>query len=437
MPRSKILTHERFARPPAPDPAQRELTALREIVHTFLNADRPEEVFQFALDRVSPLIGASFASVYLVDGVSELMRLAAAFNWPAKYRPWLGETRIRLGFGPSGEAASERRMIEVPDVNTDKALEDWAEVAAELGFRSLVALPLEDAAGTLGAVTFYFSETGTPSPERRHLMRLVADQMAATAEKVNAVDNLRRTTAAFLEANAELERQYAAVRQARRVKDEFLANASDQLRTPVTTVITALERLQGAAGSTEPTLAGAHLAANQLLWRVDELLEYAALQAGGVPIDTDEFEPHEAIEGALRVVEFHSWNAHVRQAERGERSIRLRTDRRKTTRILASLLTTVMQWAPEDEVVIGYAADNDTVRYRVHSSAVVVPREARDALQEGYRTIEGITGGTGLGVALARQLARLLGGDLVVVSSADEGLTMTVELPCEWVAGSG
>ena len=55
------------------DAALRELMAVREIAHAFLTADRPQEVFQFALDRVSPVVGATFASVYLVDGASELM----------------------------------------------------------------------------------------------------------------------------------------------------------------------------------------------------------------------------------------------------------------------------------------------------------------------------------------------------------------------------
>jgi len=97
----------------------RELMAVREIVHAFLTADRPEEVFQFALDRVSPLVGATFACVYLVDGASELMRLVAAHNWPERFAQFLGEMRVRVGFGPSGEAASERRAIEVPDVFAD------------------------------------------------------------------------------------------------------------------------------------------------------------------------------------------------------------------------------------------------------------------------------------------------------------------------------
>src|SRR6185503_13209545 len=124
VPRSSVSRTERFRAPAAPpDQAMRELMAVREVIHAFLTADRPEEVYQFALERVSPLIGATFASVYLVDGASELMRLGAAYNWPQRFRPWLGEARVRLGFGPSGEAASERRTIEVADVFADDQLE--------------------------------------------------------------------------------------------------------------------------------------------------------------------------------------------------------------------------------------------------------------------------------------------------------------------------
>ena len=77
---------------------------MREIVHAFLTADRPEEVFQYALERVSPLVGASFASIYLVDENDDAMRLVAACNWPERFRPFLGHMRVRLGLGPSGEA---------------------------------------------------------------------------------------------------------------------------------------------------------------------------------------------------------------------------------------------------------------------------------------------------------------------------------------------
>src|SRR6185436_10129020 len=106
--------------PPAtPDTSARALVALREVAHAVLTAERVEEALQFTLERVSPVVNATFASVFLVEGDSDVMKLAAAFNWPERVRPWLSEMRVRLGFGPSGEAASERRVIEVSDVFSD------------------------------------------------------------------------------------------------------------------------------------------------------------------------------------------------------------------------------------------------------------------------------------------------------------------------------
>ena len=184
-------------------PGQRELLAVREIVHAFLFADRPEEAFQFALDRVAPVVGAAFASVYRVDGASELMRLVAAHNWPERLRPWLADVRIRVGFGPSGEAASERRPIEVPDVFADADLEDWQEVARELGFRAIVSLPLQVTGAAVGAVTFYFRDWADFTPERRGLLRLVADLMAGAAEKAMLLERVRRAEAAATDARSE------------------------------------------------------------------------------------------------------------------------------------------------------------------------------------------------------------------------------------------
>ncbi|HEX3867377.1 MAG TPA: GAF domain-containing protein, partial [Gemmatimonadaceae bacterium] len=169
--------------PDQPDFGLRELMAVREIAHAFLNAGRPEEVYQFALDRVCPLVGATFACVYAIEEGSELMKLAAVHNWPQRYAHFLNRMRVRVGYGPSGEAASERRPIEVLDVFADPSLEDWQEVAAELGFRAMVALPLQTSHGVHGAVTFYFRSPSLISPETRHLVRMVADQLAATAEK--------------------------------------------------------------------------------------------------------------------------------------------------------------------------------------------------------------------------------------------------------------
>ena len=282
----------------------RELMAVREIAQAFLTAQRPGDVYQFALDRVSPLVGATFACVYLIDDASELMRLQAVFNWPERWARFLGDMRVRLGSGPSGEAASERRVIEVPDLFADESLEDWQEVATELGFRSLVALPLQTTRGVLGTVTFYFAASGGITAEARGLLRVVADQMAATAEKARLIDDLQDTNAALQSTNSELEKQYAAVVEARRLQDEFLANVSHELRTPLTSVMGYLSLMEeGLAGPVTPeqqdTLSQVKGASEQLLELIGDLLELTTLKRGVLAVQVTEFDPRDALRAAL------------------------------------------------------------------------------------------------------------------------------------------
>ena len=186
--------------------AQRSIVIIRDILHASLNATDPAELFQFALERVSPAVDASFASIYLVDGASEVMRLAAAYNWPERFRPVLSEVRVRMPFGPSGQAASERRVVRVEDVFADPELEDWQEVASELGFRAIVALPLVANTNVLGVLTFYFSDRSRIAEEALELMNLAADQIAAAAEKTLLSEALRRAQAALADVEAERER---------------------------------------------------------------------------------------------------------------------------------------------------------------------------------------------------------------------------------------
>jgi GAF domain-containing protein len=179
--------------------AEGDLALVRDLAHALLRAERAEEAFQFALDRTCPVVGATLGSVYLLEGASELMRLVAAHSWPARWRPWLGEMGVRVGFGPSGEAAAERRVIEVPDVFAGAGLEDWQEVATELGFKALVALPLVTGDTAAGAATFYFKEAGVPSARVRNLLRTVADLLAAMAGQEALRERVRHAEAALEE----------------------------------------------------------------------------------------------------------------------------------------------------------------------------------------------------------------------------------------------
>jgi signal transduction histidine kinase len=425
--------------------AIRELMVVREVANAFLSADLADEALQFALQRVVPLVGASFASVYLIDEGEELMRLAAAHDWPERFRPFLGEMRVRLGRGPSGQAAADGRPVRVRNVFAAPELAEWHDVAREIGFQALIALPLRTPRRTLGVLTFYFADSGSFPEEEEQLLRIVADQMAGSVEKSAIIEQLRRTNTSLLENNAELERQYSAALEARRLKDEFLSNISHELRTPLTSVLGYTYLLQeGLSGpltiEQRSTIAHVTSASEQLLALIEDLLELAALKRGDFRVLREEFDVRDAVRDAVSSA--HAPPPGVELVlDLPAEPARMLSDRGKVTKILVNLVANAYKFTERGVVKIAVQAGRGRLRLRVSDTGIGIPPEAQQFVFDEFRQVDGSPtrrySGSGLGLALARHLTRMLGGELTLVSEEGRGSEFTAELPLLYTSRTG
>jgi signal transduction histidine kinase len=414
-----------------------ELMAIREIAHAFHTAKRPEEVYQFALDRVSPLVGASFACVFAIDGESDVMKVVAVHNWPQRYAKFLRRMTVRVGAGPSGEAASERRAIEVPDVFADPTLTDWQEIAMELGFRSFLAVPMQTAESVLGTVTFYFASPKAIVSETRYLARLVADQMAASAEKARLIETLKTTNQALVQTNELLERQNMDLLEARRAKDEFLANISHELRTPLTAVIGYISVMQdGLAGpinrEQRATLDVVKDASEELLGLIGNLLELTALKRGAVEQAADEVDPRELLRDAIAASIGRRATVTLEVSAPQEMEV-MRTDRRAVTRALTALLDNAFKFTREGRVDASVEMVGDRVVFAVADTGIGIASGEFEAVFDEFRQVDNTLTrefqGAGLGLALARRLARLVDGEITLTSALGVGSTFRLDVP--------
>ena len=414
-----------------------ELMAIREIAHAFHTAKRPEEVYQFALDRVSPLVGASFACVFAIDGESDVMKVVAVHNWPQRYAKFLRRMTVRVGAGPSGEAASERRAIEVPDVFADPTLTDWQEIAMELGFRSFLAVPMQTTESVLGTVTFYFASPKAIVSETRYLARLVADQMAASAEKARLIETLKTTNQALVQTNELLERQNMDLLEARRAKDEFLANISHELRTPLTAVIGYISVMQdGLAGpinrEQRATLDVVKDASEELLGLIGNLLELTALKRGAVEQAADEVDPRELLRDAIAASIGRRATVTLEVSAPQEMEV-MRTDRRAVTRALTALLDNAFKFTREGRVDASVEMVGDRVVFAVADTGIGIASGEFEAVFDEFRQVDNTLTrefqGAGLGLALARRLARLVDGEITLTSALGVGSTFRLDVP--------
>ena len=340
--------------PGSADPLrQRELEAAREIAAAFLRARSPLEIYRLALARVTPLLGATFSSVFLRDAAEpERLRLACAYNWPQASARFLGQFRIRVGRGPTGNAVARRAAVEVEDVFADPELRDWWEPARELGFAALIALPLEVRGEAVGALAFYFREPHRFDDEERRLLGLVAAQLAGTVERAQLVEDLQAANERLRRQNVELEARIREGEEARRLKTEFLANVSHELRTPLTAILGYVSLLrEGQVGPVTEAQAAAlakiERAGHVLLGLIDDLLELSQLKLGRAVVRWGAEEAWALAERALDAVGAPPPGVELRRVPPAE-PIPLETDGEKVVKVLVSLLSNAYKFTARE-----------------------------------------------------------------------------------------
>jgi signal transduction histidine kinase len=420
----------------------RELDVAREVAHAFITASSPLEVYRLALARLTPLVRAKFSSVFHRDPADPtLLKLTCAHNWPQSSARYLGQLRVREGRGPTGRAVAETRSIEVRDVFADPALREWWEPARELGFVSFISLPLRAGDDATGALTFYFDAARDFDDDERHLLMLIADQLASASARAEAVDAQRREMDRLRMENDVLRTRLRAGEDAKRLKDEFLSNISHELRTPLTSILGYTGILTGNEAGVVPDEHRAVLeridhAANVLLRLISDLLELSQLRLGRVPLNV---APDDAVLIAQRALQAAGEPPAGVQVmlEQPSEPLPVMVDGEKVVKVLENLLTNAYKFTPRGTVTVQVRPGTDdevpTIEWVVLDNGIGIPRDQQEAIFDEFQQVDGsstrLYGGTGLGLALSRGLARLLDGRITVESEPGRGSRFQLTVP--------
>jgi signal transduction histidine kinase len=420
----------------------RELDVAREVANAFLTASTPVEVYRLALARVTPLVRASFSSVFERDPADpELLRLTCANSWPQSSARWLGELRLRVGRGPTGRAVAELRPVEVRDVFADPLLSEWHEPARELGFVSLISLPLVTGAEASGALTFYFDEPHEFDEAERHLLKLVADQLALAGGRIASLEASRREVEELRGENDLLRRRVGAGEDAKRLTDEFLANISHELRTPLTSILGyATLLIDGQTGALPDaqrnTVLRIERSARVLLALINDLLELSEIRVGRAELNN---APDDAVRLARRALdEAGAVPPAVRVTlDADPDRIPLMVDGEKVVKILENLLSNAYKFTERGTVRLSVRAARDdgvpVAEWIVSDTGIGIPADGQEAIFDAFRQMDGsstrLHGGTGLGLTLCRALSRMLGGTLTVRSEPGRGAQFRLVVP--------
>ena len=300
-----------------------------------------------------------------------------------------------------------------------------AAVLEALHASSGMIVPMRAHGRTLGALVFGRA-AGEPAYSDDELR--LADELVSRAAL--AVDNAQLYEDALI---------------ANRAKGDFLAVMSHELRTPLNAVVGYSDLLLLGISGQLPGESARYvermqLAAKHLIELIEQILTYSRMEAGREEVHLEEVDARTlAREAALLAGPLAKDKGLEFRMQLGDEVSGIETDTGKVRQILLNMLSNAVKFTEQGAVTLEVRRAGDQVQFDVEDSGIGIAPEHVEKVFDPFWQVEQQksrrVGGSGLGLTVARRLARLLGGDLGVVGSSGKGTRFRLTLPAVATVG--
>ncbi len=401
-----------------------ELQALGEVSQAVNSTVDLETVLTTIVANATQLSSTEAGAIYVFDDTSQEFQLRATYGMNDTIIAEIRDRRIRIGETAIGEAAEQRRPIQIPDVqNNPSSL--VLDVIVRAGFRALLIVPLLGVDRIVGALVV---RRKAPGEFPKHTVDLL---QTFAAQSVLAIQNARLF--------AEIEEKSRQLAMASEHKSQFVSSVSHELRTPLNAIIGLTEMMVtnaarfGTEKAAEP-LQRVHRAGTHLLGLINQVLDLSKIEAGKLELNPQTVQLAPLIEevvGTARHLAQQNKNRLVVEAQENLGVVTV--DAMRLRQILLNLLSNACKFTKEGEVKLKARRVTEGIEISVVDSGIGMTAEQQAKLFEEFSQADATTaqrfGGTGLGLAITRKLARMMGGDVTVTSELGKGSVFTARLP--------
>jgi len=261
---------------------------------------------------------------------------------------------------------------------------------------------------------------------------VVVHYIGVQTDVTQSVENERRLREAQL-----------AAETASRAKSEFLANMSHEIRTPLTAILGCADSLCRDLASEEPLATAKTIRSQgQLLTGIlNDILDLSKIEAGKLEIHREPCSVLSVVHDVCSLMEQQANDKDLKLVTKFDSILpeNILTDQLRFRQILLNLTSNAIKFTNVGKVEIWVCCDRtgpeSKLTISVQDTGIGIPKAHLDAIFEAFTQVDGPivrrVGGTGLGLTICQRLARMLNGELTVVSEVDRGSTFTLTLPVD------
>ena len=329
----------------------------------------------------------------------------------------------------TGRAFVDREPVHVHDLQAAAdEFPDGSAYARRFGHRTILAVPLVRENEAIGALVIRRAEVRPFTDKQIALLTTFARQAVIAIENVRLFD--------------EIQDKSRQLQMASEHKSQFVSSISHELRTPLNAIIGLTDMLVtnaarfGMEKAQEPLQRVNH-AGTHLLGLINQVLDLSKIEAGKLELNPEPVDLARLIDEVVGTAgQLAEKNKNRLIVEAQENLGALTADSMRLKQILLNLLSNACKFTKEGEVALRVRKvvdGRDWVELAVADTGIGLNGEQQAKLFQDFTQADSLTapryGGTGLGLALSRKLARMMGGDVTVTSEPGKGSVFTVCLP--------